>query len=260
MSEDGAERSLRIGKFLAQVGLISRREAAAYLKEHDVRIGETRITDLNYRVPAENRESIQLSVDGEKIPLGGKNSGEVILLHKPRGVACSHRRQKIRGKELSTIFDLVPKEFSRWFFAGRLDVSSEGLVVLSNDGDHIFELSHPSHGVLKRYIVRTSRPLSEQEMARLEKGIFDKGEKLRFEKILPLEIPAKYEIHLREGKNREIRRLLERCGVFARQLVRVSLGPYELGEIAPGKFAMVSQMKPGELSHLTHRGPKGKFT
>lgn len=256
MADAPAGKSIRIGKLLAQAGLISRREAAEFLAQHEVKIDGERIIDLNYRVPESQLTTIHLTVDRKAIELGG--SDEVILLHKPTGVACSHRRQRIRGKELKTIFDLLPEKYSRWFFAGRLDVSSSGLVLLSNDGDHIFALSHPSHGVLKKYVVRTSRPLSDTERTRMEKGMMDKGEKLRFEKILPLEIPAQYEIHLREGKNREIRRLLERVGVFARQLVRIELGPYKLNGIEPGKFSLQPKASAptGILSHLTVRAPK----
>lgn len=235
-------KSIRIGKLLAHAGVTSRREAATFLVGHDVRINGEHITDLNFRLPEDQLGAIALSIDGKLVEL--KGSDEVILLNKPTGVACSHRRQRIRGKDLKTIFDLLPEKYARWFFAGRLDVSSEGLVLLSNDGDHIFALSHPSHGVLKKYVVRTSRPLSDADRARMEKGIMDKGEKLRFEKIIPLEVPAKYEIHLREGKNREIRRLLERVGVFVRQLIRIELGPYLLANLATGKYIVQPKVIP----------------
>ena len=251
MSETPAEKTIRIGKLLAHAGIISRREAADFLANHDVRIDGERVVDLNHKIPESELLTIKLTVDRRHIALSGSN--EVILLHKPTGVACSHRRQRIRGKDLKTIFDLLPEKYARWFFAGRLDVSSSGLVLLSNDGDHIFALSHPSHGVLKKYLVRTSRPLSNAERARMEKGIMDKGEKLRFEKIIPLEVPAQYEIHLREGKNREIRRLLERVGVFARQLVRTELGPYKLEGIEAGKFSVQVKVAPEFLSGLRGR-------
>lgn len=236
-TEPESEKRVRIGKLLARAGLAPRRATASYLEEHDVRVDGTRITELNYSFAEADIPLCKLTVDGKTVSLTA--SAAVLLFHKPKGVVSSHRTQKVRGKDLKTIFDFLPPQYKTWFFAGRLDVSSSGLIVLSNDGDHIFELSHPRHGILKKYFVRTSRPLSPADIARAEKGIMDKGEKLRFEKIVPLDKPAHYEMHLKEGKNREIRRVLERLGVFARELVRIELGPYLLGDLAPGKYAEV---------------------
>lgn len=233
------EKKIRIGKLLARAGIAPRRATASFLDEHDVRINGVRITELNHAVAEETLNSLKLTVDGKPVTL--VTDDVVLLFHKPKGVVCSHRTQKIRGKELKTIFDFLPAEYNTWFFAGRLDVSSSGLMVLSNDGDHIFELSHPKHGVLKKYFVRTSRPLSPADISRAEKGVMDKGEKLKFEKVIPQSKPAHYEIHLKEGKNREIRRILERLGVFARELVRIELGPYLLDHIEPGKFVKVAR-------------------
>lgn len=233
------EKKIRIGKLLARAGIAPRRATASFLEEHDVRIDGIRITELNYAVAEETLGSLKLTVDGKPVTL--VTDDVVLLFHKPKGVVCSHRTQKIRGKELRTIFDFLPAEYGTWFFAGRLDVSSSGLMVLSNDGDHIFELSHPKHGVLKKYFVRTSRPLSPADITRAEKGVMDKGEKLKFEKVIPQAKPAHYEIHLKEGKNREIRRILERLGVFARELVRTELGPYVLEGIEAGKFVKVQR-------------------
>ncbi|MBN8221636.1 MAG: rRNA pseudouridine synthase [Spirochaetes bacterium] len=233
--EQESEKRIRIGKLLARAGLAPRRATATYLEEHDVRVDGTRITELNYALAEADIPLCKITVDGKTISF--QAAASVLLFHKPKGVVSSHRTQKVRGKDLQTIFDFLPQQYKSWFFAGRLDVSSSGLIVLSNDGDHIFELSHPRHGILKKYFVRTSRPLSPADMARAEKGIMDKGERLRFEKVVPLAKPAHYEMHLKEGKNREIRRVLERLGVFARELVRIQLGPYLLGDLAPGKFA-----------------------
>ncbi len=201
-----------------------------------------------------------LLVDGERIFV--KTDTAVLLLNKPKGVVCSHRRQAIRGKHLQTVFDLVPAEYATWFFAGRLDVSSEGLVVLSNDGDHIYSLTHPTGGALKKYYVRTSRPLSPAECERTIKGIIDKGEKLRFVKIEPHALPAEYHVWLREGRNREIRRLMERVGVHVRRLVRLELGPYELGDLPSGKWVLheKSLVQKQVVSHLTHTTGKHKKT
>lgn len=227
----------RIGKLLARAGLCPRRKTAEFLREHDVRIGGVRIQALNHRITEEALAKSKLTVDGREIPLSAEPS--VIIFHKPTGVVCSHRRQNFRGTAIPTIFEFLPAEYQKWFFAGRLDVASSGLVVLSNDGDHIFALSHPSQGVIKTYHVHTSRPLSPAEMARLESGIWDRGELLRARKIQPLAQPAHYEIHLQEGKNRAIRRMLARCGVRVNALIRTRLGPYQLGALRPGEWKKI---------------------
>lgn len=213
-----------------------RRDTAFYLKEHEVLLNGRRVVELNTYVPESSLAKITLYIDGKRISI--KNSSQVVLLHKPRGVVCSHRRQKIRGKELPIVFDFLPREYAHWFFAGRLDVSSEGLVVLSDDGDHIYALTHPSGGMLKKYYLRTNRPLSEAERARCISGIIDKNEKLCFARIESAALPAEYFVWLREGRNREIRRVMERLGVQVRRLVRLEMGPYSLGSLAPGKWIL----------------------
>lgn len=245
---------------LARAGLCPRRAAAAFLAEHDVRLNGERVTELNSYIDEDKIAETVLLVDGERIFV--KTDTAVVLLNKPKGVVCSHRKQAIRGKHLQTVFDLVPKEYATWFFAGRLDVSSEGLVVLSNDGDHIYALTHPAGGALKKYYVRTSRPLSEAERERTMKGIIDKGEKLRFVQIEPLALPAEYHVWLREGRNREIRRLMERVGVHVRRLVRLELGPYTLGELSSGKWILHEKglVQKQVVSHLTHTTRKHKKT
>lgn len=253
-----AAKKLRIGKLLARAGVCPRRAAAAFLREHDVRLNGERVTELNRYVEEDKIAETVLLVDGERVLV--RTASAVLLLNKPRGVVCSHQKQSIRGKQLQTIFDLVPKEYANWFFAGRLDVSSEGLVLLSNDGDHIYALTHPAGGALKKYYVRTSRPLSEAERERTVKGIIDKGERLRFVEIEPLARPAEYHVWLREGRNREIRRLLERLGVHVRRLVRLELGPYSLDALASGQWILCEKrlVQRQVVSNLTHTMRKHK--
>lgn len=221
-----------------------------------MRLNGTRVTELNHYVDLRQARDLVLLVDGRPVAL--QSDAQVVLLHKPRGVVCSHRTQSIRGRRLQTVFDLVPAEYASWFFAGRLDVSSEGLVVLSNDGDHVFMLTHPTCGTLKQYAVRTSRPLSQDECRRALRGVTDKGERLRFEKMEPQAVPAEYHVWLTEGRNREIRRLLERLGVRVRRLVRLQLGPYALGALPVGQWIVQPKAAlPGKpVSHLTHTGAK----
>lgn len=254
------EKPVRIGKLLSRLGLCSRRAAADYLNEHRVEIQRTRITDLNTTFSTTELQTLDIKIDGKRMRL--ESTDAVILLNKPRGVVSSHKRQLIQGKKLQTIFDLLPREYGKWFFAGRLDIESEGLIVLSNDGDHIFELTHPSSRVIKKYFLKTSRPLSKEECERTERGITDKGEKLRFTKITPHKTPAEFDVWLQEGKNREIRRVLERLGVHVRQLIRLELGPYKLEHILPGEWRKVTKVNPATKtdSHLTEPRRRRKKT
>lgn len=252
MNHSSAGGKLRIGKLLARAGLCPRRAAAAFLVEHDVRLNGKRVTELNCYIEADKIAETVLLVDGKRILV--RTDTRVLLLNKPKGVVCSHRRQTIRGRQLQTVFDLVPAEYATWFFAGRLDVSSEGLVVLSNDGDHIYSLTHPTGGALKKYYLRTNRPLSSAECERTIKGIIDRGEKLRFVKMEPLALPSEYHVWLREGRNREIRRLMACLGVHVRRLIRLELGPYALGDLPTGKWVLQEKrfVPKQVVSHLTH--------
>jgi len=216
---------LRIGKFLAHAGLCTRREAAEFLRNNQVQLDGKTIEDLNFQVSPD----ATLEVNGKKITL---NEVKVVLLNKPRGYVCTHKEQKNQR----SIFRLLPGEMSRYFFAGRLDEDSHGLVVLSNNGDLIYRLTHPTQRTVKVYHVHASRPLSSIELEKIRRGVWSKREKLNVDSIEPMTKKAFYEICLHEGKNREIRRIFESLGMEILDLCRISIADYKLDNIEEGKF------------------------
>ena len=217
---------MRIGKFLSRAGLCSRRGAADFLKENRVMYNDQVIERLDFDV-AEG-ESVQVGEKTYKI----SNVPEVYILNKPPGYICSHKEHKNE----KTIFRLLPDSINKYYFAGRLDEMSRGLVILSNDGDLIYKLTHPSMKAEKIYNVITSRPLSAQELAKMVEGVWCNGEKLKAKKITKLEKVAHYQWVLVEGKNRQIRRMVENVGAKVTDLFRLSMGEYKLNNLEPGKF------------------------
>lgn len=224
------DNTVRIGRYLSMLGVCSRREAADFLKTNEVLEDGRRITELNHRVT----NGSPLTINGKA--LRPQKIGGTVLLNKPPGYICSHREYSKGIDRPQSIFRLLPKAMVRYYYAGRLDVESRGLVVLSNDGDLIYRLSHPKFGVEKRYIVKTTRPLSVAELRRIAAGVWSQGDKLKPDNIKPLQRKPCYEITLHEGKNREIRRIFEVLNIDIVDLQRVSLGPYSLGDIKEGKF------------------------
>ena len=226
------KESVRIGKLLSHLGLCTRREAADFIAKNEVFFKGEKITALNTRLEPEN-ESITLFVNEKAYTYG--SAVNVYLLHKPPGYVCSHKEQQ--GQK--SIFRLIKPEMSKLFFAGRLDALSRGLVVLSNQGDLIFRLSHPRFQVQKKYRVHASRPLSPGEKEKALAGVFNNNEKLKFHSIVSETKPAHYTIVLKQGKNREIRRVFEGFGIKVLDLFRIELGPYSITQV-PEEGAFIS--------------------
>ncbi|MCB1199208.1 MAG: rRNA pseudouridine synthase [Leptospiraceae bacterium] len=237
-SEAGTGNDLRLGQFLARAGLCSRREADAFLKEHVIHHNGLKVERLDYRLASND----VLVIDGKEV----KSSPQlqIILLNKPVEYVCTHKAQK----DQKTIFELLPRQYAKYFIAGRLDADSRGLLLLSNFGNVTQYITHPSFGIQKKYLVKTSRPLSITERQRAIRGLVHAGERLRFLAIEPTDTPARYLVSLSEGKNREIRRLLSMFKVEVVDLLRIQIGPFELGELAEGKHRTLSDSELNDLN------------
>lgn len=222
------ETEYRISRLLSYLGITSRRKAPDFLLNNDVQYRGKKITELNTKINI-NSESILL-INGHEYPLEKKF--EYILFHKPPGYIVSH----LEKKNQKSVFRLLPNKIQSYYYAGRLDKESRGLMILSNDGDYIYQLTHPSHGIVKKYIVQTSRPLSTNELKKIEKGVFYKNIRYRFHSIQNIDKSNHYEIHLSEGKNREIRKVMEKFGVRVLDLHRFQLGSYTLSGLQEGKW------------------------
>lgn len=224
---------IRINSFLAKAGLGSRRAVETHVLDGHVRVNGEVIRDLGRRVdPATDRvECLGRTI--QPLPF------QYIMLHKPTGYACT--REDPHAKR--TIYDLLPNDLSTMRYAGRLDLDSEGLLLLSNDGIWLEQITHPRHGVAKIYeVIVRGRPLPEI-FAQAKAGIRSRGELLRVESMECISYNrdnSKLKIILKEGKNREIRRICLALGHPVRDLKRIAVGPLRLGNLASGSWRPLS--------------------
>jgi 23S rRNA pseudouridine2605 synthase len=222
----------RIAKLLARVGLCSRRDAERWIAAGRVSVDGQVLT-----TPATSvTEANDVRVDG--VPLPTPERPRLWRYHKPAGIVTTHRDEKGRP----TVFDALPRELPRVISVGRLDLTSEGLLLLTNDGALARRLELPATGWLRRYKVRVHGGVDSDRLAALEKGITIDG--VAYGPIIAsLErrqgSNAWIALALREGKNREVRRVLEHMGLPVTRLIRLSFGPFQLGNLARGEVAEV---------------------
>ncbi|MBM1169812.1 pseudouridine synthase [Microvirga arabica] len=217
----------RIAKVIARAGVASRRDA-------EVLIAEGRVT-LNGKVlesPAVNVTAADtITVDGE--PLPAKERTRLWLFHKPRGLVTTAKDPEGRP----TVFDNLPEDLPRVVAVGRLDINTEGLLLLTNDGGLARVIAHPDTGWLRRYKVRAHGEVNQADLDGLRDGItidgIDYGPiEARLDRIQGDN--AWITMGLREGKNREIKRILEHMGLQVNRLIRMSFGPFQLGDLEVG--------------------------
>ncbi|WP_299879702.1 pseudouridine synthase [uncultured Sulfitobacter sp.] len=217
----------RIAKVLARAGVASRREAERMIEAGRVSVNGTKIDS-----PALNvTDTDQIVVDGKQI--SEPEPPRMWLYHKPTGLVTTNRDEKGRD----TIFDALPEDMPRVMSVGRLDINSEGLLLLTNDGGIKRKLELPSTGWLRRYRVRVNGRPTDDTLAPLRKGITVEG--MRFQGMdVAIDrqqgANAWLTVGLREGKNREIRRAMEAIGLNVNRLIRISYGPFQLGELKSG--------------------------
>jgi 23S rRNA pseudouridine2605 synthase len=225
---------MRIHKFLAQAGVCSRREAERLVASGSVMInGKLAVTGQPVD-PAVDTVICQ----GQHIkPL---NRTVVLMMNKPRGYLCTN--DDTHGGQ--TVFDMVPPEYGklRLFCVGRLDKDSEGLLILTNDGDLANKVMHPSGGVIKRYEIILNRDYDPTLTPRLLKGAVEEGEHLRFKKVIRHpDNAAHLEVHLDQGRKREIRRLFEIFGFHVKTLRRFQIGGLVLRKMPLGDCRPLSR-------------------
>jgi len=224
----------RIAKVLARAGVCSRRDAERWIADRRVSVDGRVLTTPAVTVTAAN----DIRVDGK--PLPAPEHPRLWRYHKPSGLVTSHRDE--RGRP--TVFDALPKDLPRLISVGRLDLNSEGLLLLTNDGALARRLELPSTGWLRRYKVRVHGEVEPEHLAALDKGITVDGVSygpIRASLERRQGSNAWIALALREGKNREVRRVLEHLGLQVTRLIRLSYGPFQLGNLARGMVAKVPQ-------------------
>lgn len=222
----------RIAKVMARAGVCSRRDAEAWIAEGRVSVNGKVLLSPAFNVS----EADDVRVDGK--PLGQRERTRLFLFHKPRGLVTTARDPEGRP----TVFEALPPGLPRLVAIGRLDINSEGLLLLTNDGGLARVLELPSTGWLRRYRVRAHGTIDQAALDRLSGGIaIDGVDYLGIEAKLDREQGDNVWITmgLREGKNREIKKVLEHLGLVVNRLIRVSFGPFELGDLAEGEAAEV---------------------
>lgn len=250
----------RLHKIMASAGIASRRKCEEMILARRVRVNGRIVTELGTQVePARD----QIDVDGERIHAEKKS---YIILHKPKGYLSDI--DEARGKPLAV--DLVPTH-ARLYAAGRLDANSEGLLLLTNDGDLAHRVTHPRYEHEKEYLALVEGEPTEETLARLRQGVWYEGDRLRVDSVKivrELGILARRQhwsdarrgetwlrIILHEGKKRQIRHLCGAVGHPARRLIRIRIGPIELGMLPVGEWRELSAR---EVSELKNENAQGK--
>jgi 23S rRNA pseudouridine2605 synthase len=236
----------RLNKFLAHAGVGSRRHCEELILRGRVAVDGHVVRELGTKV---DPESQQVEVDGQ--PLKGERT-VYWLLHKPPGYLCTNDDPAGRPRAV----DLVPHVRQRVYTVGRLDEESEGLLLLTNDGDLAHKLMHPRFGVEKTYHVQVAGRPEREDLQQLLKGVYLSDGHVRARRVKRLRVQGEstwLEIVLCEGKNREIRRMLARLNHKVIRLRRVALGPVFLGRLGSGKARPLRQDELARLRRAADR-------
>jgi 23S rRNA pseudouridine2605 synthase len=225
-TQAGAGKGERVAKRIARAGHCSRRDA-----ERLIEAGRVRLNGRLLSSPAVNvTESDTIEIDGA--PLAARDRTRLWLFHKPKGLVTTNRDPEGRP----TIFSALPAELPRVMTVGRLDINTEGLLLLTNDGGLARVLELPSTGWMRRYRVRAHGKVDEKALKALERGVTIDGMvygamEAAIDRVQGSNVWLT--IGLREGKNREVRRVLEHLGLTVSRLIRISYGPFQLGDLQP---------------------------
>ena len=214
---------VRLQKFLAEAGLGSRRHCETLIQQGKVSVNGQPVTVLGSKIDPGND---RVAVAGKSVRVERK---VYIALNKPVGVLCTSHDTHGRKR----VHDLLPASLPRLFTVGRLDYDTDGLLFLTNDGIFGLRLTHPRYKMPKTYAVEVKGALTDAERARLLAGVRSEGEILRAEKVTGT---TKLLVVLREGKKRQIRRMLAVVGHPVTRLTRLAVGTIELGNLKQGQW------------------------
>ena len=239
----------RLQKVLAQAGVASRRASEKLIIAGRVTVNGRIVTELGTKVDL-NQDTVK--VDGK--PIEVKERFVYYILHKPRGYLTTVEDD--RGRR--TVMQLLEPVKERIYPVGRLDYDSEGLLLLTNDGQLAHRLMHPRYQVRKFYLVEVTGEVSQAALETLRSGVqLDDGITSSAYVELLANSPQKslLKIGIHEGRNRQIRRMCQAVGLPVRRLIRTQFGPIKLGKLSPGKFSQLTAQEVGKLKQaVKHRG------
>ncbi len=232
--------AIRLNKFLATAGEGSRRACDELVQQGRVEInGEIQTNPATRVGPGDH-----VRVDGRRV---ASQENQVVAFHKPRGLVCTRQDELKRD----TIYTALPPMLHHMHHTGRLDLDSEGLLILTNDGDLTQRLMHPRAGIEKEYLVTANQAFEREHLAKLTKGIYTPEGKLTAKRASLLS-PRRLSIILSHGAKRQIRVMLEALGYKVTRLLRVRIGSLWLGDLKPGEYAALS---PPEVAMLLENPP-----
>jgi pseudouridine synthase len=226
---------MRLNRFLAAAGVGSRRYCDRLITAGRVTINGKACT--NFSAQPTTRDHVK--VDGKLVHV---DPLVTIILHKPAGFVST--RKDVHARD--TIFDLLPRKFSRLFSIGRLDAQTEGLILLTNDGKLAQRFTHPRYKIDKEYEATLDRAWDPALAPKLSKGIFLDGKRARIERLHSI-TPTRLRVVLRQGINRQIRRMFHEIGYGLKRLVRVRTGNLRLGDLPRGHWRTLTER---ELENL----------
>jgi len=237
---------MRLNKFLSNSGVASRRKCDEIIKQGIVYVNGKQVNELGMQI---NEKKDKVTIEGKKITL--PSSFVYIKLNKPKGYACTASDEKGR----KTIYELINCD-ERLFSIGRLDYDTEGLLLLTNDGEFANSIAHPSFSIEKEYRVTAEGEIKESELAVMRKGVVVDGERMPSARVEKLSFEngfTKLSVVIDEGQNRQIRRMFEAIGHAIKLLKRVRIGNIKLGGLSRGEY---KDLTIEELNGLVNKNGK----
>lgn len=258
--EDTPEGGVRLNRWLAEQGVDSRRKCDEKIFSGEVTVNGRIVDTPGYRV----QEGDEIAVNGQKIRVSRRL---YYVFYKPKGVLCTNDPRETRTRLCDLVDPMVP---SRVYPVGRLDEDSEGLILLTNDGDFSNLIAHPRFGIEKSYVCQVGNAMTGEDLTRLRGGAYIDGVKVVPSNARILRKSPKntlMEISIHEGRNREIRRLLARFGLNVKRLKRVRIGPLGISGVKKGMLRPLSREERDALVEMARAGgdeagfePRRKFT
>jgi len=232
---------VRIQKYIADAGICSRRKAEELIVKGEVKVNGQVLSELGYQM----QEGDRVEVSGQEISAMEKKV--YYLLNKPKGYVTTVKDQFDRPCVLDLIGDEVKE---RIYPAGRLDYNTEGLLILSNDGEFVNTVTHPKNQIQKKYIAVVNGTVSEDNIKKLQRGVMVDKKKTAPAEVFLSEIfkdKCVVEVTISEGRNRQVRKMFEAVGHHVIDLKRVKIGPIELGSLKTGR---IRKLNPNEVQAL----------